>query len=422
MTHEIRQGTPADSQGILEVIMDAYEIAEDSLRWPRARAMADNLPHEFRVMIRDGRVAAVVHVADTWIQVGDCAVLKGDVGHVGVRPELQGRGLGTAMMRDVVRWMRESGYHMSRLGGLMRFYQRFGYEPFLRRFVEFEVPEFSHTRGRVPALQAHPEPSGFEGVLRPYDEARDWRARHEIRYAFYHGRSGAERVPAEAQAPGSPTPPDPDLMRWVYELAAEVRGYLFAVISPLEARGDETCISVSDFGYRPDCPQAAGLLLKRLLARAAHVAPARITSRLPFDEPLTEALQAGGVEFRRIELHQAVAGNMIQVLNLRALLEAIAPELEERLARSPVAGWTGGIELALPAERCSLALAGGKVMVGEAGAADLRLEMTQAQFVKALLGINAFAELPCSRGLEAGELAGVSALFPRTQTGSGPWG
>ncbi len=422
MGYAIRSGTKADSEGILEVIVGAYELDEDSLRYPRQKALAFNAPHEFRVMVEGERILGIVHIGDTWIQVGKCAVLKGDVGHVGIRPELQGRGLGTAMMQDTVEWLRERRYHLSRLGGLMKFYARFGYEPFVRRFVEFEVHKTIGGRRVIPAAEAYPAPTGFEGVLRPYDEARDWQARHQIRYAFDHGRSGAARVSQEAQPPASPAPPDPDALRFVYELDGEIKAYVFAAEAPLEAREGETCFSISDFAYRRDCPQAAALVLKQLLARLVQFAPARITSRLPFDEALAEALQENGVGFTRIEMHQRVAGNMIQVLSLRAILEAIAPELEDRLAASLLRGSSGAIRFTLPAESCAIGLDNGTVKVVEVASADLRLEMTQAEFVKALFGIVAFSELPCAEGLELRERALMDALFPRTQTGSGPWG
>jgi len=166
----------------------------------------------------------------------------------------------------------------------------------------------------------------------------------------------------------------------------------------------------------------AALVLKQLLARVAKFAPARITSRLPFDEALAEALQERGVGFTRLEMHQSVAGNMIQVLNLRAILETIAPELQSRLAASLALNWADTIQFVLPTESCSIRLEPGSVTVVEPESNTLRLEMTQAQFVKALFGIVAFSELPCSGDLDGRSLALMDALFPRTQAGSGPWG
>ncbi len=136
---------------------------------------------------------------------------------------------------------------------------------------------------------------------------------------------------------------------------------------------------------------------------------------------------------------------MILVLSLEDTLRAVAPELERRLAKSLVADWFGGIELAilhrgrcriddptqvtvgesLPGEACRLVIADGNVaMDAGPGQADLQIEMTQAQFVKALFGIAALTELPCTRGMDLAvtERAVLHTLFPRTQAGSGPWG
>lgn len=424
MDCEFRIGTPGDSAEILDLIADAFDINPDSLRFPRQRALAYDAPHEFRLMIRDGRIIAGLHIGDTWIQVGDCAVLKGDVGHVAVRTELQGQGLGSLLMREAVEWMRDNGYHLSRLGGLMHFYSRFGYEPFPRRFVEFRVEQIQGGAKSLSAAEAHPEPTGFEGTLRPFDEARDWQARAHINYVFDHGRSGAARVSKHATPPGSPAPPDPELLRFVYELDGEVKGYLFAVESPLEARDNEPCFSIGAFAYLPDCPEAAGLLLRQLLARLAQHAPVRVTSRLPFDEHLAIALQNAGVGFQRIEMHQSGAGNMIQVLNLQEALKEIAPELSARLADSLLPDWSGAVEFVLPGQSATLSIADGRATAIAATQPNLRLKMTQAEFVKLLFGINGFGELPCARlaDLDRRQVALMDALFPRCPAGSGPWG
>ena len=172
-------------------------------------------------------------------------------------------------------------------------------------------------------------------------------------------------------------------------------------------------------------PDAAGALMRMLLSRVCDPEPARVTSRLPFDEALSEALVAAQVPHERLEMYQAMASNMILVVNLEATLRAIAPELSRRLAGSLVPGWEDALELALPAEHCVLTIAGGEVRVAEApGGHDLRLELTQAQFVKALLGIAGLTEMSPARAASLSPtLRGLlDALFPRLQAGSGPWG
>ena len=222
-----------------------------------------------------------------------------------------------------------------------------------------------------------------------------------------------------------PAPPDAKALRWIYEREGEVLGYPHAVEAPLESTESETVFTIAEFAYAPAFPDAAGALMRMLLSRICDRGPARVTSRLPFDEALSEALVAAEVPHERLEMHQAMASNMILVANLEATLQAIAPELSRRLAGSLVADWEGAIELSLPAERCMLAVTGGEVCVTEEPVQpDLRLELTQAQFVKSLFGIAALTEMPPARASSLSPtLRGLlDALFPRLQAGSGPWG
>lgn len=425
MNCEFRPGTPDDSAAIFEVVCDAFNRSPDEPRCANTRRMCEGQPHQYMVLQDDGgRIVAALHVGDTWIQVGRCAVLKGDVGHVSVRSALQGRGLGTLLMRETVRWMTQRGCHLSRLGGLVQFYNRFGYERFPRRFVEFRLDRVQCVSGFIPAAEAFREPTGLHGALRPYDEARDWRARAELAFAFNEGRSGAARVSRDVSPPASPAPPDPEALHFVHELGGQVMGYLFAAESPLEAREGEVCFSIGDFAYRPDCPEAAGALLLKLFAHIAHRAPLRVISRLPCDEDLINALQEAGVAFECIELYQGAGANMIKVLNLKATLEAVLPELVERLGRSVGAGWRGAIAFALPDQRAVLDLRGPQPAVHDDGPCALEIGMTQAEFVKALFGISGIRELACFRRAEWGgeEAAVLDALFPRCAAGAGPWG
>jgi len=422
--YSMRQGTPADAEALVEIRAAAFDISPDNPRYPQMVNMAERAPQAFRVMERGGEIIALLHIGDDWLQVGKCAVLKGDVGHVSVRPDLQGQGIGSTLMRETMEWMRENGYHLSRLGGLLKFYRRFGYEPFPRRFVEFYLDEIQTEAGMVPAAEAIAEPSGYEGVIRPYNEATDWKARAEVRYAFDNGRSGAYRVTMEATEPTSPAPPDPDGLQFVYEVDGRVNGILFAAEAPLESSETETCFNVGDFGYLPACPEAGGLLFQQLLARVVHRAPVRIITRLPFDEQVASDLTQAGVAFHRIEMFQAPGGNMIQVLNLAGILEEIAPELRARLAASLVPDWAGIVEFSLPGQAAQLAVGEGRVEVIQGDTATVTLESTQAELTKALFGIAGLDELPCVRSasLDARTRELLRALFPRCPAGSGPWG
>lgn len=423
MSYDFRMGNADDSQDLFELMVDAYNMDGKPDRVETAHGWTFAHPEHYLIMEEDGNLIGAMHIGDTWIQVGKCAVLKGDVGHVAVPSAMQGRGLGSELMRYAGSWMREHGYHLGRLGGMIHFYTRFGYEPFPRRFVVFELYDFTGGAGLITPAEAYPEPEPDAGVLRPFDEARDWQAIANLRHAFDAERSGASRVSGQASPPANPAPPDPEALRYVYELDGQPVGFAFAQENEHEARPGQAGFSL-ELCCDPAHLEAAGLLLRQLLSRIADRAPLRISSRLPFDENLAEALEAAGVGFELIERRSAVAGNQILVVNLRGILTEIAPELEDRLAASLVADWSGVIEFALPAESAWLRIEDGRVEVADERPADLTLKLTGAQFVKALFGIRGAGELPpvVAMDLAARERALLDSLFPRTATGSGPWG
>ena len=134
----IRCGTAGDAEDIFEVMAKAFRVEENSSRWHSWRSLATNQATQFRVLEIDGRIISVALISPQRLRVGrNCEIIKGDVGEVSTLPEFQGKGYGSALMRDVVEWMRKNNYDMSRLGGYAGFYSRFGYVPFPRRFVEF---------------------------------------------------------------------------------------------------------------------------------------------------------------------------------------------------------------------------------------------------------------------------------------------
>ncbi|MDI9584522.1 MAG: GNAT family N-acetyltransferase [Acidobacteriota bacterium] len=417
-----RVATAEDVEAILRVTVAAFRFTEDSPRYSALRREIEAAPQRYRVLEQSGEILASLHVGDNWIQVGQCAVLKGDIGHVAVDPGQQARGLGTMLMNQALADLRVSGYHLSRLGGLVRFYRRFGYEPFPRRFVEFRVKPVQGQREPVPAVEAYPPPSGYPGDLRPFDEASDWRGVGGVIHRFMAGRSGADVVHRPTTPPAHPAPPDPTGLKFVHDVSGQIRGVLFAHDNPLESTETERCFSIGTFAYEPDCPDTAAILLQLLFSRLAPFAPVRITSRLPFDEKLACDLHENGIGFERIEMHQAVGSNMIQVLNLGAIFDAIAPELEARLQESLLPEWSGVVGFKLPNESCALRVDRGEMRACDPQDATVTVELSQAQFVKALFGLCGMDELPCTMSLTRLERALLGILFPRCPSGSGPWG
>jgi predicted N-acetyltransferase YhbS len=374
---------------------------------------------EYVVLERDGEMIASAHVARHWLRVGRCSVLKGDVGHVAVRPELQGAGYGTTFMRKIVHSMGVNGFHISRLGGLMKFYARFGYEPFLRRYVHIPVPRFSASlKGQNwgELLQVGLEtPSG----VRPYHPARDAAAVHRLRYQFDATRTGQRVIDPEPS--GNATgEPDPAGLMWVYD-DGQLRGYLRGALGLVHAGDVAPSYRVDELAFAPTCPESVGALVKTLMQRAQDRAPTTLICRLPYDEGLFAALTAADIAFEVVEWHQAADGNMMRVVNLPATLRAVAPELSARLAGLPRLPWEGTVRLALPEDAAVLDIRQEGVQV-TSDDGELVIEASHADFLKWLLGIAGFTEFPQQAALTPPQRLVFGCLFPRLPCAAGPWG
>jgi hypothetical protein len=109
---------------------------------------------------------------------------------------------------------------------------------------------------------------------------------------------------------------------------------------------------------------------------------------------------------------------MAGVADLPAMLEALAPELAARLARSRYAGWSGGLRLELDTGRATLLLDDGRVAVVDGTRpADVRLRrVTLPALAQLLLGYRAAADLRATGGLDCDDaaLGLIDGLFPPT--------
>ena len=260
MTTPLRPGSSEDADAIADVVIQAFDLQQKPERLAAARAMAQRGYAQFLLLEQDGGIAALARVQRQLLQIGRCRVVKGEVGHVAVRPELQGRGYGTALMQGVVEHMREAGCHVSRLGGLMRFYGRFGYEPFLRRFIHIPVaPMDSELKGkRWSDLRAIPVE--LAARVRHYDPSRDHAAVHALLRGYDLGRPGA--YPRTEHPGSSPSAgPDPEGLEFVYEHEGEVRGYLKGAYAHVHAGDAEPSYRIDSYAESDAAPLACEALV-----------------------------------------------------------------------------------------------------------------------------------------------------------------
>lgn len=419
---QARGGCPVDVETILDILDASFQLKDKPEKQAGARRFAEGRFAEFLLLEKAGQPVGVIHIGPQWLHVGEAAILKGDVGHVGVRPEHQGKGYGTLLMQACVGFMRANGFHLSRLGGLMRFYSRFGYEPFPRRVIRIPVePMETVFKGHrwsdiraVPASQAQ--------RVRPYHPARDHAGKHALLRAFHGGRSGAEPIP-DRPGPAPAAEPDEDGLEFVYERDGVLCGYLKGALALVHAKAPTPTYCINTFAYDPSTPDACEALLKTFIWRAAAIAPTTITARIPFDEQLFSDINRAGISFEAVDLRQGTDGNMVQVINLPSLFGAIAPELERRLTASGPVPWTGCLRFALPGQEAVLEVSRDRIRPVADSNAAVTVETCHSTFLKWVFGVSGFAEFTSSAaGLSASQRAVLAVLFPRCACSSGSWG
>ena len=116
---------------------------------------------------------------------------------------------------------------------------------------------------------------------------------------------------------------------------------------------------------------------------------------------------------------------MILIVDPVELLRRITPELEARLAASPVAGWTGELAFCLPDGRSAvLEIDRDSMSAWDLAPKQNLINVDQATMLTLVLGLKAFEE--CAEVQCEGDWQTVrevcKALFPRQPTASGVWG
>ena len=411
-----RGGVADDAEAIFEVMEKSFRVEKNSDRWHSWYNLAIRDAERFRVLEHRSRVIGVALITHERLCIGSCEIIKGDVGEVSVLPEFQGKGYGSALMHDVVQWMRDNNYDISRLGGYSIFYRRFGYVPFPRRLVEFPIEPANVGANIISIEERFRSPEGLPGKVRPYDASRDAVRRDELYQLFNRERSGSivRDFNPNAKLPKKSSVPNP--LRIVYETNDTVEGYL-------SARNDGR--SISEVTFNPSCPDAFVALIKQILHIAAERGTNSVSSRLPFEPTILSILTEANIAFNLIERQGGHASNMIQIVNLASLLNKITPELESRLRPTSVADWCGEIEIGFESQRVGLRVGNGDITANVCvGDEAFHMQTDQGTLMKLLLGILSFEEADIfnRKNITPSAAAVLSAWFPRQCTASGPWG
>lgn len=185
----VREETPADGGAIRRLVADAFAGAEHSA----PPVESDGVPGEATLVgwLResDAYDAALSLIASdggeivgfamaTWGDLDGVPVLG--IGPVAVAPATQNRGIGTALMHELLSRAADRGERVVVLLGDPGYYERFGFVP--ASSVGIAAPD--------PSWGTYFQACPLDGVGREVSDARAWRSMGEGVVASYTGPRG----------------------------------------------------------------------------------------------------------------------------------------------------------------------------------------------------------------------------------------
>ena len=417
-----RKATKNDADSIFRVLASAFQLIDGDFKWRNMRGLAYNATESFLVLCKDEKIIGTVMISPHWLKVGSVNVLKGDVGEVAVLRELHGQGYGTRLMQECVRYLSENGFHLSRLGGLVKFYKRFGYVPFPRRYYEFLLNDVKAGASTISPDRLINLPIEHEKNVRLYHPVRDWQAHNDLYDDFNKNRSGS-LVEWRGDSPPATGEPDPNALRFVYDEDGKVLGYLFAGEYPYEPSPFEAKVTIYDSAFDLNKPYAFTALMAYTLKESIKRGAQRATARLPFDPLIQKSLVDAELSYSLQELQSSVASNMMLVIDFKGLIKTILPELSIRIANAPNFK-PFSVQMSLNNQKVILRIDKASVEYKDDGNADAYLTCDMTAFLRWLFGINGFDEwqVGVSHSFNCEQKKVFATLFPHLPCASGPWG
>lgn len=311
------------------------------------------------------------------------------IGYVATHPDHRHQGLAGTLIQDWTLELTRRGEHLSYVTGIPRFYEQFGYEP----SFPMDLRDAPVILGPVESLteeghlKARPYRSDdLPSLVSLYQEENRRRTGSLVRTPEYwdwlvQGLHASGRVKQE------------DI--WVAEdSAGRSVGYVFLRPGPqnqLEIWEAAALTREVAFG-----------LLRAVIARMTLEGKSSIELKLPLDHRMTMAALGSGA--RLSGYSYAIKGRL---LNLVGLLEALRPELVQRLQGSAQAEWQGTIGLVTDVGSIDLAVADGEIEIGGGVAPLYVLEIPQSLLIQLVTG---YASVHWVAGaLNARRMAGYSA-------------
>jgi predicted N-acetyltransferase YhbS len=340
-----------------------------------------------RIAERDGAIAGYALIGHRRLRLGAALLEAGAIERI----DMPGDPAGVAaLLGDCLGALIENGLPLALIQGDPSTYTPFGFAPY--RFSALTQLE----PGRVPR----------HGSLRPVtiDDLEDLAALYEATY---------QHLPLTELRTA------PDWRAWLAAgptaLALEDSRARVAAYAIIGADAEPGALPIAEAAAAD--AGAARVLCAALAAHAQTQGANSLALALsPAHLVAQAALHLGGAASIRATPEDAKEAALAGIVDLPAMLEALAPEFERRLAGSRYAGWGGNLRIEIETERITLAFAEGYATVIDGSRpADLRLrQVALPALAQLLLGYRTAADLRATGGLACDDtaLGLIDALFP----------
>lgn len=384
----IRAARTDEYQPILELMARAFPPGDPAVGLVAATIHNDPRfhPELLRVAERDGRIVGVVHLIDRPVRIGSVQLPCAMIAPLATAPEHQGSGVGSALMRDALDWMRTHGKLLSMLWGHPWLYPRYGYAPGIKRYC-VSVPATLQPYGETAYTLRPATPGDACALAEVYHTATATTTLAETR----------SDQPWEWRAPDPATTTEV-----VIDPVGALRGYLRST-----PRADHLYVGevmALDLG-------AARALFDRLLQllRQHGLAEARVNS--PPDLLWSRVAWAQGAQ---VCTSNGQGAGMVRVIDTPALLRALQPELERRVRRSEWVARRSAVRIETPAGRATVRLDHGVIAIDD-GRAGNAITLPFHALGPLISGYQSIVELQAATGVYidgADTLRLLEVLFP----------
>jgi len=312
----------------------------------------------------DGTPVAHVRIADRTMRLGAALLRMGGIGDVCTHPFHRKRGLMRRLFAHCVEYMRDEPYDISLLGGIPRFYDKFGFITATAGW-SLQLPRAQVARLEPPYRGRRATRGDGAAILKLFRDDLAIRDGGMLR----PGRLWLDRGLKEKFA------------RVLVDGKGRIRAYTWG-----GPDGDAFVLREVSLGRRPSRDGIVSVMADLAkLARRCEKPNLRID--LPPEHPIGRFCVADGCSLRRHIGHRG--GGMARITNLASLCDHMAPEWQRLLAASPAAAWTGRLRLKTDIGTVDLAIAPGTLApqppVGRAAAV---LRADQGQLTRLLLGFH----------------------------------